>query len=117
MPIGAVEEGESVTVVAEVLSANVRPMRARRGHILTVEISDGSHRLSLTFFGKSARPLNWHASRLSPGTVAIFSGTVSSYRGALQLSHPDYELIEDEENIDADIAKAALPMLLANSSS
>ena len=116
MPIGAVSEGESVTVVAEVLSSGVRQMRTRRGHILSVEISDGSHRLSLTFFGKNPRPLKWHESRLSPGTVAIFSGTVSSYRGNLQLSHPDYELIEDEDSMESDIAKAALPIPIYHAS-
>lgn len=116
MPIGAVTEGESVTVVAEVLSSEVRPMHSRRGHILTVEISDGSHHLSLTFFGKNPRPLRWHESRLSPGTIAIFSGNVSSYRGKLQLSHPDYELIEDESTIEADIAKAVLPIPIYHAS-
>lgn len=116
MPIGAVSEGESVTVVAEVLSSGVRQMRTRRGHILSVEISDGSHRLSLTFFGKNPRPLKWHESRLAPGTIAIFSGTVSSYRGNLQLSHPDYELIEDEDSMESDIAKAALPIPIYHAS-
>lgn len=110
MPIAAASEGEAVTVIARVLRTNLRPMNSRRGHILSVDISDGSHELALTFFSRNPRPLHWHASRLSSGTVAIFSGTVSSYRGKLQLAHPDYELIDDEENMEEDIAKATRPI-------
>lgn len=110
MPIAAAIEGEAVTVVARVLRTNMRPMNSRRGHILTVDISDGSHELALTFFSRNPRPLHWHASRLSVGTIAIFSGTISSYRGKLQLTHPDYELIDDEENMVEDIAKATRPI-------
>lgn len=110
MPISAAVEGEAVTVVARVLRTNLRPMNSRRGHILTVDISDGSHELALTFFSRNPRPLHWHASRLSTGTIAIFSGTISSYRGKLQLTHPDYELIDDEDNMDEDIAKATRPI-------
>lgn len=110
MPIAAAGEGEAVTVVARVLRTNLRPMNSRRGHILNVDISDGSHELALTFFSRNPRPLHWHASRLSVGTVAIFSGTVSSYRGKLQLAHPEYELIDDEENMEEDITKATRPI-------
>ena len=94
LPIRALRDGEAVTVIARVLDTNLRPMNARRGFILNVRISDGEQILELTFFGKSARPLKYHESRLLPGTVAIFSGTVSSYRGQLQLTHPDYELTD-----------------------
>lgn len=96
MPIENVTEGESVTVVAEVLDTNLRPMNARRGFILTVKIAEGMHELSVTFFAKSRRPLDYHEQRLTPGTIASFSGTVSSYRGTLQLSHPEYAIVEDE---------------------
>ena len=91
MPISQVSEGDAVTVIARVLSTNLRPMNARRGFILGVEVTDGENDLSLTFFAKSPRPLQYHERRLAPGTVATFSGTVSSYRGQLQLSHPEYD--------------------------
>lgn len=110
MPISNICEGEAVTVIARVLRTNLRPMNSRRGHILNVDISDGSHELALTFFSRNPRPLHWHASRLTSGTVAIFSGNVSSYRSRLQLAHPDYELIDDEDNMEADIAKVARPI-------
>jgi len=99
MPIAAVREGEPVTVIARVIGTNLRPMNARRGYILQVRITDGTHDLALTFFGKSSRPLQYHERRLQVGTVATFSGTISSYRGQLQLTHPEYELVDDEPDL------------------
>ncbi|MDN4614987.1 ATP-dependent DNA helicase RecG [Leifsonia sp. F6_8S_P_1B] len=85
---------EHVTIVAEVLRVQERPMRARRGSILEVRISDGEGILTLTFFNQA-----WRSKELVPGVRGIFAGKVSAYRGALQLAHPDYELFEpDAEN-------------------
>lgn len=72
MPIAQVHEGDSVTVVAQVLSSHLRPMNARRGFILNVRIADGLHEMSLTFFGKNSRPLQYHERRLAPGVIATF---------------------------------------------
>ncbi|WP_085370357.1 ATP-dependent DNA helicase RecG [Leifsonia sp. NCR5] len=85
---------ENVTIVAEVIRVQERPMRARRGSILEVKITDGEGILTLTFFNQA-----WRAKELVPGVRGIFAGKVSDYRGALQLAHPDYELFEpDAEN-------------------
>ncbi|MGH1548443.1 ATP-dependent DNA helicase RecG [Leifsonia poae] len=85
---------ENVTIIAEVLRVQERPMRARRGSILEVKISDGEGILTLTFFNQA-----WRSRELMPGVRGIFAGKVSAYRGALQLAHPDYELFEpDAEN-------------------
>jgi len=82
---------EHVTIVAEVLRVQERPMRARRGSILEVKISDGEGILTLTFFNQA-----WRSKELAPGVRGIFAGKVSAYRGALQLAHPDYELFADD---------------------
>ncbi|MFF1572421.1 ATP-dependent DNA helicase RecG [Leifsonia sp. NPDC058292] len=86
---------ENVTIVAEVVRVQERPMRARRGSILEVKISDGEGMLTLTFFNQA-----WRAKELTPGVRGIFAGKVSDYRGALQLAHPDYELFEPDD-VDA----------------
>ena len=112
MPIAGVTEGEAVTVIARVLDSTVRPMNARRGFILTVRIADGLHELSLTFFGKSMRPLQYHERRLEPGTIATFSGTISSYRGELQLAHPEYEIVDDV--VDVEKIEAPIPIYHAS---
>lgn len=110
MAIDAVREGESVTVVARVMESRIRPMNNRRGYILNVKISDSEHDLDLTFFAKHERPLKFHAMQLSPGTIATFSGTISSYRGQLQLAHPEYELIEDETAADVERISQPIPI-------
>ena len=95
---------ENVTIVAEVLAVNHRPMRAKRGSILEVTISDGKGILTLTFFNQA-----WRANELKPGVRGIFAGKVGDYKGSAQLAHPDYELFDElAENADlqADPAKA-----------
>ena len=83
---------ENVTIVAEVLGVQERTMRARKGSILEVTISDGSDILSLTFFNQA-----WRKAELKPGVRGIFAGKVGDYRGTIQLAHPDYELFEPDD--------------------
>jgi ATP-dependent DNA helicase RecG len=74
-----------------VVQVNERPMRARRGSILEVLISDGNGALTLTFFNQS-----WRANELTPGRAGVFAGKISSYKGHNQLAHPTYELFEPD---------------------
>ncbi|WP_169582303.1 MULTISPECIES: ATP-dependent DNA helicase RecG [Microbacterium] len=90
-PISSLPVGEAVTIVAEVKRAGERRMQNRRGSILEVTISDGQGDLSLTFFNQS-----WRVKDLRPGRRGIFAGKVGEYRGTKQLTHPDYELFDDE---------------------
>ncbi|WP_219731966.1 ATP-dependent DNA helicase RecG [Glaciihabitans sp. INWT7] len=92
---------ENVTIVAEVLAVQERTMRARKGSILEVTISDGSDILSLTFFNQA-----WRKADLKPGVRGIFAGKVGDYRGTIQLAHPDYELFETDDT-GGDSAAAA----------
>lgn len=97
---------ENVTIVAEVLDVRERPMRARKGSLLEVRITDGRSGgiMTLTFFNQA-----WRAKDLHAGVRGIFAGKVGAYRGALQLAHPDYELFEDNgEAGDQDARKWAL---------
>lgn len=81
--------GETVTIVGEVQQVRERRMQNRRGHILEVTLSDGTGRLSLTFFNQP-----WRVNELTAGTRGVFAGKVSWYNGHRQLAHPDYELFE-----------------------
>lgn len=96
--------GEHVTVVAEVVSATVREMRSRGGAMLQAVVSDGTDRLSLTFFAKHKGALRTHEARLKPGRTGLFTGVVSEYRNERQLTHPDYLL----HGVDVDSAEAGL---------
>ncbi|GAA4700292.1 ATP-dependent DNA helicase RecG [Promicromonospora umidemergens] len=102
--IAALEVGEHVTILARVEQATVRPMRNRKGALMEVVVTDGNSRLSLTFFGKHRGSLFNHEKRLVPGATGLFTGTVGLYRGARQLTHPDFTLMGEESDLDSDEA-------------
>jgi ATP-dependent DNA helicase RecG len=83
-------EGEQVTVLAEVRQVTVRPMRNRRGTILEAVVTDGRDSMSLTFFNQK-----WREGQLRVGRRGLFAGQVSVFRGQLQLTHPEFELLPD----------------------
>jgi len=97
--LSTLAEGEDVTVVARVDRATTRPMRQRRGRMLSAVITDGTHELDLTFFSAYG-----HEGRLVPGALGLFSGVVGRYRQTWQLTHPDYEIF-DPEGEDAAVKK------------
>ncbi|HUZ25892.1 MAG TPA: ATP-dependent DNA helicase RecG [Streptosporangiaceae bacterium] len=84
-------DGDHVTVMAEVAAVSSRPMRNRRGTIFEAIVTDGTGRLTLTFFGRGRQ--DWREEKLQPGMRGLFSGQVSSFRGKRQLAHPDYVLV------------------------
>ncbi|GEP46580.1 ATP-dependent DNA helicase RecG [Microbacterium saccharophilum] len=105
-PIASLPVGEQVTIVAEVRSVSVRPMRARKGTLLEVVISDGHGTVSLTFFNQA-----WRQSELRVGRQGIFSGKVGDFKGQKQFAHPDYEMFDDEEQARTSAeAKQNLPI-------
>jgi ATP-dependent DNA helicase RecG len=99
-PLDSLSEGDHVTVLARVamtsvIGANVPGQRPKappgRGpkQRLEVIVTDGTGKLQLTFFAG----VGFHAKQLHQGTLALFAGTVSSFRGRRQLVHPEYELL------------------------
>ena len=102
--LSALVVGEHVTVMARVLQATVREMRSRGGAMLQAKVTDGRHELSLTFFAKRRGTLGIHESKLKPGLLGLFTGTVGVYRGEMQLIHPDYQVV----GIDVDDEAAAM---------
>jgi ATP-dependent DNA helicase RecG len=66
-----------------------RNFRAR-GEVI---ITDDRAKLVLTFFFRTTWAEQGFRKNLVPGMVGMFAGTVSSYRGRLQLVHPEYELL------------------------
>jgi len=92
-PIRGLTEGDTVTIIAEVVSAGIRPMRHRRGNILEVIITDGHGQASLTFFNQ-----RWRADELRPGRRGVFSGKVGYYAGRMQFAHPNFQLFEEGED-------------------
>ncbi|WP_166998263.1 ATP-dependent DNA helicase RecG [Paramicrobacterium fandaimingii] len=87
--LGSLPVGENVALVADVVRASSRKMNKRKGTIFEAVISDGRGILTLTFFNQ-----NWRKEELVPGARGVFSGKISSYRGSMQLTHPDYKLFD-----------------------
>ena len=95
-PLDSLTEGDHVTVVARVELSTVAGAyggRAKGGRgpaqRLEVIVTDGTGKLQLAFFAG----VHFHAKQLQPGVLALFAGTVSSFRGRRQLVHPEYELL------------------------
>jgi ATP-dependent DNA helicase RecG len=110
-PLSQLQEGEHVTVVAEIVSATVRHMRSRSGAMLQAKVTDGQQMLSLTFFAKRSGVLRMHEDKLKPGRTGLFTGTVSNYRGEIQLAHPDYLIVGvDAGDEDEAVAAASRPI-------
>ena len=84
---------EHVTVVAQVADARVHKFNHGRGQRLEVNLTDGSGRLQLVFFGRS---VHYHQRALLPGRRGMFAGKVGVFNRRLQLSHPDYKLLDEE---------------------
>lgn len=105
---------EAVTIVAEVVRVNNRPMNGRKGSLLEVVITDGTGTLSLTFFNQA-----WRANALRRGVRGIFAGKVGEFRGQRQLTHPDYELFDEDDTVSDEVAelwaKTPIPIYPATS--
>lgn len=97
-PIRDLPIGETVTIVAEVLSSNVRRMRNRPGAMLEVVIGDGVGRMSLTFFAKNPGQAEWRQKELAVGRRGVFSGKVGMFKETVQFAHPQYELFDDVDS-------------------
>ena len=96
---------EDVTLIARVVSNSNRQMRARKGFIIDVVITDdagtavrqataASGTLKISFF-------NGHRAKneLQPGRRAMFSGKVTRYAGSLGLTNPDYQLLDEDPDV------------------
>jgi len=98
--IDALLEGEEATVLAEISKVSLR--RASGRTILEVILTDGKATMSLTFFNQP-----WREKELRVGRSGLFAGKVGIFNNRRQLSHPDYELIPDGDDVDAAIEKFA----------
>jgi ATP-dependent DNA helicase RecG len=103
--LGSLEIGDHVTVQAQVKSfKNLK--NAKGGTRQEVVISDGTGSLTLMFFNQ-----HWREKDLAPGRQGLFAGQVSIFNNKRQLTHPDYELLAEFAEVNADdYAEAFLPV-------
>ena len=89
--IGDLRIGQQATVIARVRKT-VKRLTRRRQSMVTVTISDGSGMLDLTLFNQP-----WAAGIYKEGLEVAVSGTVTRYRGRLQLANQEAEILGGEE--------------------
>jgi len=126
-PISDVPLDEEVTLIARVVSNSTRAMRARRGTLTDVVITDDSatNHSNTGNTGNAARQpgapgtlkvsfFNGYRAKaeLLPGRRAMFSGKVTRFGGTLGLTNPDFLLLdEDPDTPGMDPEKlAAMPI-------
>jgi ATP-dependent DNA helicase RecG len=93
--IAGLEIGEQATLVAQVEKSVLRDMRSRRGKLLNVVIRDEKGAtIDCTFF-------NGHKVQhiIKPGVRAVFSGKVGVFAGKLQLTHPQFEPLDEADEV------------------
>jgi ATP-dependent DNA helicase RecG len=111
--LASVDDGEYVTIMAEVEKIQGRRITKKPGYLLEVTVTDGRGRLTLTFFGSGARVPE---RELPPGTRGLFAGKVSSYRTRQgikrQLVHPEYKAVSGRDGADAarEFAEELIPV-------
>ena len=105
---------EHVTIMADVMSVTLRPMRARKGDLLEVLVTDGTGSLKLTFFNQK-----WRERDLKVGRRGLFSGKVTVFNNSRQLAHPTYVLVPSDTEPDPEavqaFARALIPVYPATS--
>lgn len=112
-PISEIPDGSEATILAEILSVKSRKIPGRKGGILEVIVTDGDAKLILTFFNQV-----WREKELRPGKQGLFAGKITLFNGKRQLTHPEYNLIPDGDDVDGaidDFAGKLIPIYPATS--
>ena len=90
-PIADVKEGDSVTILAEVVNARVVRLR-RRLSLAEVTLKDDTGTLRAVWFGQE-----YLARVFKPGARGFFSGSVGKWNGPA-LRNADYELLAGDDD-------------------
>ena len=98
--LSEVRAGEHVAVVARVGKPNIHLGKDRDKGRLEAALTDGRTRLTATFFGK-VHLLNYWEHTLQTGVKGIFVGKVGVFNHQLQMSHPDFVMLDEHGAIVA----------------
>ena len=101
-PIAELVAGEKVSLLARVVrvgqaSSGYGRGRRRGPSRVELDIADDSGRLRVVFFNQA-----WRAKQLPVGSLALFFGSIGTYRDALQLNSPMAEVLELPGEDDGD---------------
>lgn len=97
--------GDIVAFTAMISWVDIRSS-ARGKNILNVGVSDSKVGLVCSWFKYPKA----YETLFRPGRLVWLSGTLSEYNGQLQMVHPDFELIEEDEDSDFWHQREVLPV-------
>lgn len=86
------QRGETVTFIGKVIHSEVKYGRKRR---LVVQCEYQGHAIELVYF----QGLSYYSKALTHGVEAAFSGNIDTFRNHFTMLHPEFELIEQDEQI------------------
>lgn len=100
--LASIEPGDDVAVVARVHAMAVRhsanPGKRGPRERLEVVLTDGRGYLNATFFGRGQLIKYWQG-QLSMGDRGIFVGKIGVFRNELQMSHPNFVMLDERGKI------------------
>jgi ATP-dependent DNA helicase RecG len=89
--------GEHITLVDTITAAVSRQMPKRpKEKYLVITIGSGRNKVTATFFHVKS----WFEKQLSKGTRIMLSGEVGYFRGTMQLTHPDFLVLDSPDGKD-----------------
>ncbi len=99
VPIATLRAGESALVSGELLACHVRPGRRA---VLHCEIRDASGCISLRFFHFHKQQVTTLNNAVQQGKWLSCFGEIKSSRQGMEISHPEYRIIEPQQIIQLD---------------
>jgi len=87
------EEGQHITIVDTITRVDERWMKKRpKNTMLLVTVGSGGNKITATFF--NARYIK---KVLTEGTKVMLSGELGFYKGAMQLTHPEFLILDSPD--------------------
>lgn len=114
--LAGLQPGEDVAVVARVHSLEIKQTKSGQPkdreqvrERLEVTLTDGTGYLNATFFGRP-RLIRFWQTQLSLGVKGIFVGKITVFNGHLQMTHPNFVMLDGRGEIvgRADAEKASM---------
>jgi len=109
--LSKLEVGQHVTIMARVASAkNYSFGPGGRRTRTEVVVSDGTGHLTLTFFQQA-----WRLKTMEPESLGLAAGVVTVFNGKLQLTHPDWEPLEESADLmdNSRLGRGVIPIYRA----
>lgn len=90
--INRLKFGEEVTVIAQVQSINIRPIRGGQSQLVEAIVSDGSGSLRLNWFNQP-----WLINNFKSGMHVSISGKVEQFLGRMVMTNPECDHLDQEQ--------------------